>query len=355
MALAAEKSKMNTMVEKMSEGIIMFGENDQLVILNAIARDLLGCSGTVDQSMLLYCLREIKLLESLDEIRNAYPASWMKEVRVDNTYTRVIRAEGLQILDETQRPLGIVIIMRDVTRERQTDQLKNDFIAMVSHELRTPLVAVKAATATLLGQSAGQMNERQQHLLAIAKNNMQRLEKLIDALLDVAKIEAGQMAVFGQPTDIVGLIDDTVHIFEASARERHVRLFWDPPSGIPPIVIDGDKITQVVSNLLGNAVKFTPPGGCITVTVSYENSMIRVKVADTGLGIPQADLGKIFDKFYQVTRKTDERVGSGGTGLGLTICKAIVEKHGGSIWVESKVGKGSTFCFTLPARLEGST
>jgi signal transduction histidine kinase/tRNA A-37 threonylcarbamoyl transferase component Bud32 len=347
-ALAAEKSKMNAMVEKMSEGVIMFGEEDQLVILNAIARDLLGYQQEVERNSLFACFREISLLNSLDEIKQAYPAAWAKEVRVEKPYMRIIHAEGMHILDEAKKPLGTVIIMRDVTRERELDQLKNDFVSLVSHELRTPLGAIKAVNSTLLDGSIGGMNEKQKQFLLLAKRNMERLELLISDLLDVARIEAGKFELTTKPADIAQLIEEVVRMFEMVAKEHRILLHFSCAQGLPMVSVDSNRIIQVLSNLIGNAIKFTPEGGEIAISALCNDGIVQIEVNDNGSGIPQADLTKIFDKFYQVARPADKGETSSGSGLGLTICKAIVEKHKGRIWVESKLGKGSKFCFTLP-------
>ncbi|MCM8800536.1 MAG: ATP-binding protein [Candidatus Omnitrophica bacterium] len=329
--LAGEKSKMKVMVEGMSEGVVMFDEQDKLVIFNAAAREMIG--------------ENLDLLGSLEEIRKVQKKSF--DIHLDKPYPRIINSQAMCIKDDEGKSLGIVILLKDVTREREIDQMKSDFISVVSHELRTPLTALKGAIDNLLDGIAGELNQIQKECLLVSKRNIDRLNRMISELLDISRIEAGKIQINKQPTDITGLINEVLRLFQDMAEASGIILGAEIASDLPKINLDPDKITQVLTNLVGNAVKFTPAGGRITVRAGVLKDFIQVDVIDTGLGIPHQDLEKIFDKFYQVSRLGGSRTPK-GTGLGLPICKGIVERHGGRIWVESELGKGSKFSFTLP-------
>lgn len=331
--LAAEKSKMKVMVEGMSEGVVMFDERDQLVIFNPTAKEMLG--------------QNLDLLGSLEEVKKYRKAPRISDIHLEKPFSRIIHNEAMCIEDEKGRSLGIVVLLRDVTKEREIDQLKSDFVSVVSHELRTPLAAMKGATDNLLDGLTGELNAVQKDCLLITKRNIDRLGRLISDLLDISRIEAGRIQLNKQVLDLDNLINDVLRLFQETAKERELVLTRNLTSGLPRIEADPDKITQVLTNLVGNATKFTPAGGKITVETSCQGDFIRVDIKDSGLGIPHQDLEKIFDKFYQVTRLGSPQTAK-GTGLGLPISKGIVEKHGGKMWVESELGKGSKFSFTLP-------
>ncbi len=231
---------------------------------------------------------------------------------------------------------------------KKLDQLKSEFIASVSHEFRTPLNSIRESIA-LISDGAVKMGEKQgDRVFEIAKNNVNRLALLIDDLLDFSKLEAGRMRMDKQPHDLLSIIQEVADSMRGLAEKKGVQLVCQPDSGRPFIHADKSRLVQVLMNLVDNAIKFTPPGGSITLRMAVKDLQIKVAVEDTGVGIPSEHLVKIFDKFEQLRHHhpgTEIR----GTGLGLAISKQIVELHGGRIWAESEVGKGSRFVFTLPA------
>lgn len=346
--LSAEKSKMNIMVKRMSEGVVMFDEKDELVILNASAKEMLGCpEKELDTKELLGFLQKIDLIQSLDEIKKQKGASWIKDLALEVPEQRVIHTEAVYILDDAEKPLGIAMVLRDVTKEREIEQMKNDFVSLVSHELRTPMAAMKGATDNMLDGLTGDLNAVQKDCLGIVKRNIDRLNRLIADLLDIARIESGKIQINKQPVDMVVLIKDVMQLFKENAKLKNIELITSFSTDLLMVEVDSDKITQVLTNLVGNAMKFTPESGKISVVLTKSDEFLQVDVVDTGLGISQKDLEKVFDKFYQVAN-IDSRTKTKGTGLGLPICKGIIEKHNGNIWVESVLGKGSKFIFTLP-------
>jgi signal transduction histidine kinase len=237
-------------------------------------------------------------------------------------------------------------------RLQELDRLKSDFVSNVSHELRTPLTAIKGAVDLVLREVAGPLTEKQMHYLTRVSSNTQHLAGLINDLLDLSKIESGRIEVNSSRVSLGRLAHEVLETLRPVAAEKVIAL---EASMIEPSILvwaDRDKINQVLMNLIGNAIKFTPAQGRVTISASRNgHESVRVSVADTGPGIPAEKRASIFDKFYQIAQRGDAK--PKGTGLGLAICKALVELHGGKIWVESEPSGGSIFYFTLPAAKSG--
>jgi signal transduction histidine kinase len=233
-------------------------------------------------------------------------------------------------------------------RLQELDRLKSDFVSNVSHELRTPLTAIKGAVDLILREVAGPLTEKQIHYLTRMRSNTQHLAGLINDLLDLSKIESGKIEVKSSRVSLGGLLHEVVETLRPVAAEKTIGLEANTPEPSILVWADRDKINQVLMNLIGNAIKFTPAHGTVTVSASTNGSArVQVSVSDTGPGIPSEEREKIFDRFYQIAQAGEAK--PRGTGLGLAICKALVELHGGRIWVETESGQGCTFAFTLPA------
>jgi len=234
---------------------------------------------------------------------------------------------------------------RELVKLKQLDTMKDNFISTVSHELRTPLTSMLASVALIQQGVAGEISEQQAKLIQIVNRNAHRLKNLINDLLDLSRLESGRTQMSFEKIDLGEVIGDCVSEIESLAAEKNIQLQTEFEFK-EPIEVDPPKIQQVLTNLIGNALKFTPGGGGITVRTSPIKTGALVQVIDTGPGIALDQQKKIFSRFYQIedalTRSTD------GTGLGLAICKRIVTLHGGDIRVKSEEGKGSTFEFTLP-------
>ncbi len=240
--------------------------------------------------------------------------------------------------------LGVVLLLRDVTRLAELDRLKSEFVMTASHELRTPLTSMGMSIDLLLESVPKKLNDKEQQLLSAAHEDLQRLKVLVNNLLDLSKIEAGKMEMEFSSSPIRPLFEKVVEFFKIQAEKKGVILSFNIPEGLPNMKADANKITWVLTNLVSNALHFTPRGGNIQLTGGVFGSFIQISVSDNGPGIPYEYQSKIFDKFVQV--KSDKVLG--GSGLGLAICKEIVRAHGGAIWVDSVPGAGSTFNFTLP-------
>jgi len=257
----------------------------------------------------------------------------------------VIAIENVRLFQEIQEKNQQLEVAN--VKLTELDRLKSDFISNVSHELRTPLTAIKGAVDLVLREVAGPLTDKQMHYLTRVKSNTQRLASLINDLLDLSKIESGRIEVNSSRISLGGLVHEVLETLRPVAVEKVITL--DASILEPSILVwaDRDKVNQVLMNLIDNAIKFTPARGTVAVSVEKnDREKVRVSVSDSGPGIPPQEKEKIFDKFYQITQVGETK--PRGTGLGLAICKALVELHGGQIWVETAENCGSTFCFTLP-------
>ena len=231
---------------------------------------------------------------------------------------------------------------------KELDRLKSDFVANVSHELRTPLTAIKGSVDLVLRQVLGPLNERQTHHLKRLLSNTLHLTGLINDLLDLSRIESGKIELSTTHVTLGDLVHEVIEVLRPVAAEKPIALEVATPEPSLFVWADRNKITQVLTNLIGNAIKFTPPDGRVTVSsIGSDTEWVRVAVSDNGPGIAVDERERIFEKFYQVAVNGAPK--PKGTGLGLAIAKTLVELHGGKIWIESEAGHGCTFCFTLPA------
>ena len=252
------------------------------------------------------------------------------------------------IVEEDERILGAVVTFQDVTERRAIEQMKNEFISIVSHELRTPLTSIRGSLGLLASGLLKKFPDKADKMLKIAVENTDRLVRLINDILDIERLESGKVTVEQQECDLAGLMMGASETMQAMANDNGVKLVVEP--FVTKVWADSDRCLQVLTNLLSNAIKFSNRDGEVKLFAQTEENdsgkWVKVSVQDNGRGIPPDAVAKIFERFGQVDA-SDSRE-KGGTGLGLPICKTIVEQHGGMLWVESEVGKGSTFLFTLP-------
>ena len=251
---------------------------------------------------------------------------------------------------ERDDELGFLAIQFNsmAARLKDLDELKEKLIHSITHDLRSPMTAILGYAELMMGGTEGPLTETQVAYLSIICKNMNRLAGYINDILDVAKMQAGKMDFDKKPVSIVAIVESVVELLAVTAREMNVELQLQSAVGVPRVMADVDMLSRVVTNLVSNAIKFTPKGGMVTISVSRADPInILVSVKDTGVGIPEDKLETIFDKFYQVS-ETKGAARKAGTGSGLTITKEIIEGHGGKVWVESKAGQGADFKFTLP-------
>ncbi|MET0514644.1 MAG: MASE1 domain-containing protein [Nitrospiraceae bacterium] len=233
-----------------------------------------------------------------------------------------------------------------VEQLQELDRLKNAFVTIVSHELRTPLTSIKGLVENMLQEMTGPLNDKQTHYLSRIQLNAERLTRMLNVLLDLSKIEAGKMELLRRPMPLHEIFADLLEGFRPLAQLKSISMEVTPAEGIPTVQADREKLYEVLANLLDNAIKFTPPGGRVRIGAQILDARyIKVGVSDTGCGIAEEHLVRIFDKFYRVPSSSAQATGA---GLGLTITRGLVELHGGTIAVESVPGQGSHFYFTVP-------
>jgi PAS domain S-box-containing protein/diguanylate cyclase (GGDEF)-like protein len=248
--------------------------------------------------------------------------------------------------DEKGNLIGGVHIMTDITKEKEIDKMKTELISNVSHELRTPLTTIKEGISLVYDGTLGPLDAAQKDIMGRVKNNIDRLARLINDLLDISRIDAGRMELRKTSVNIVVLVEEVISLFQNQAKNKKIELTTSVEEDLHSIYIDRDRISQVLTNLISNSVKFTQSHGRIVVDIKDYGTEIEISVTDTGIGISSQNVAGLFDRFSQFNRVYGP--GERGTGLGLAISKEIVEMHGGRIWVESQVGRGSTFYFSLP-------
>ncbi|MDI6785809.1 MAG: ATP-binding protein [bacterium] len=228
----------------------------------------------------------------------------------------------------------------------ELEKIRSDFVAKVSHELRTPLTSIKGATR-LVTEEQYNLDERQVKLMEIIKHNTERLIRLIDDLLDLSKIESGKIELVLEPVSLLDITKKSIQSLTPLAEKKHIALSLESFKKPPNMFLDRVRIEQVINNLIENAIKYTPNGGCISINIEDKEKDIICSISDTGIGIPPQDIGKVFTEFRRSSKALLYK-GESGTGLGLPITKGIIRAHRGKIWVESTVGKGSNFIFSLP-------
>lgn len=232
-------------------------------------------------------------------------------------------------------------------RLRELDKLKDEFVSLASHELRTPMAAIRGSVSTVLEGYAGEITSQTREFLAAAYNENDRLIRLVNNLLNTSRIEAGRLSFTVSRLELPIIINEVVKNLQMAAKEKNLYLIYEPFGFLPQIQGDEDKLKEVIINLIGNGIKFTSQGG-LTIRTVVEGNFVKTSVADTGTGIHKEDFDLLFKKFSQVKRDQKYTKSYGGTGLGLYLSQKIIEGLGGKIWLESEVGKGTTFLFTLP-------
>ena len=342
-ALKGRESMVESMIESLPEGVIMLDNNFKILVVNPQARRMLGfrVKGTIDLQSFRRKLKNIGLESPIEECHDRNRLI-KKEIQFSG---RTIQCEITPVKTGKKKVIGLIAILRDVTKEREIDKMKNDFISIVSHELRTPLSITKEGISIVLEGLIGDVNQKQSEILSTAKGNIDRLGRIVNNLLDIAKIEAGKVDINKKLVSLSALIEQTAANYELSAKEKGLEIITVLPENRISVYADTDKLMQIFTNLINNGLHFTKKG-YIELGVEEKEHEVVCSVRDTGVGISKENLPKVFKKFQQFGRV--EGGGDKGTGLGLSIARELVEMHDGEIRVDSELGKGTKFTFTLP-------
>jgi signal transduction histidine kinase len=288
-----------------------------------------------------------RLIEHVRAGRGGYAPKGLEEALPVDTRQglRYLLLRANPVLGEAGDVAGLTIVMQDVTRLRRFDELKNDLVATVAHEFRTPLTSLRMAIHLCLEEAVGPLTPKQSDLLFAAREDCERLQSIVDDLLDLSRIAAGRIEIHARAVHSRALLDATLEQHQPPARDKGVALELGAPMLDRAVMADPDRLGLVLTNLVTNAVRHTPAGGRVSLRSAPEaNGEVRFEVVDTGEGIDRKWFPTLFDRFFRVP---GAKPGS-GVGLGLYICKEIVEAHGGRIGVDSEPGHGSVFWFTLP-------
>jgi two-component system phosphate regulon sensor histidine kinase PhoR len=345
--LEYEQAKISAVLDGMVEGVIAVDARDHIVALNEPARGLFEvAAGRGERKPLLEVIRNVDLHVLLgDARRTAERAVVRRELVVPGASPRTVQANAVPI-DLGGGDFGVVMVLHDVTELRRLETVRTEFAANVSHELRTPLTAIRGYLETLVG-GALEEPEHARRFLEIVFRHTERLGRLLDDLTDLSDIELGRVRLSLGPLVVADVVDSVLAIMRQRAETRGVTLASTLPSDLPEVVADHDRLEQILINLVDNAVKYTEPGGRVTVAARpLETAFVEVAVADTGVGIAPADLPRITERFYRVDKARSRELG--GTGLGLAIVKHLVIAHGGELAIESEPGRGTTVRFGLP-------
>jgi PAS domain S-box-containing protein len=355
------KTYIENLLENAGDAIVSTDLEDSILSWNRGAEVIFGYSKEEAVGQNLAILPPPGHLRELEEIKNKVQLAGLirnlevRRKRKDGAIIDVALAVS-PIKDKDDNVTGFLYLAKDITekqryeqRLKELDKMKSDFVSNVSHELRTPLTAIKGSVDNMLDGITGPLSEKQARYLTRVKSNADRLTRLINNILDLSRIEAGKIDLKPTYLSLTTLAQEVAESIRPVALEKLISLEVISPSMNVTAWADRDKVIQVLMNLVGNAVKFTPPHGQVSVAIQRNGDQwMQISVTDTGPGIPREEANKIFDRFYQISQLGKQK--TKGTGLGLAICKALVEMHGGKIWVESEVGRGSTFSFTLPAQ-----
>ncbi len=344
MLLQQQTRRLETLIEHLHDGLIMESREREILYMNRRAAEWCGleepcapgCSADIAYAALLPHLspseEAARLLERTDE--GTVEVRWQRDARA-----RELRIQSLPVRGEGEERLGRILVLRDITVERELDRAKSALLSAVSHELRTPLAAIQGYTTTLLAEDVEWDPAARREFLQIILEETERLAHLVSNLLDLSRLEAGALILNRQPYPLEALIARARRGLRTNTHPICVQL----PPDLPPVDVDAARIEVVFRNLLDNALRYTPPGTPITISAGVADGVVVIRVRDEGPGIPPEHRGRLFDRFYRIPGQ----VRSSGAGLGLAICKGFIEAHGGRIWLADE-GPGATFVFTLP-------
>lgn len=353
-AALSDADSLRALFDAVATPLFALDREQRLLFYNRALLELLGVSAEALQGKTLTDLMELMGEALVDRAayrkRVAALSADTEQTTVElveyHTDRRVFFKEISQPIPRREGTfLGRLFLYVDVTREKELDLAKTEFISIASHELRTPMTSIKGSLDLLLGGFAGELGEEARELLVIAQNGCERLIRLINDILDLSKIEAGRIQLRLQPMSLADSVERSVRSMKTYADSFQVSLAVECPTPLPEVIGDRDRLDQVVTNLLGNAVKFSPVGGTVRIALRQADGAVECRVIDNGPGIAPGQAERIFGKFQQLEGQGGRK---GGTGLGLAIASALVQEHGGKIWVESEVGRGSQFIFQLP-------
>lgn len=358
---AHEREMLSSALESLGDGVLILDKEDRVTEANLGVEKIIGVKRGALKGKAFFV--DAKLFTATLEFLESSPREWLEKVystkKAQKFEMKLLLPLKERVVKVTLAPMknshgeitGTVAILEDVTEIRRLEELKSDFISTVSHELRTPLTSIKGYTSLLLHPKGQFDEETKKKYIKIIDRHSDQLTKLIDNLLDISRLEAGRLHLTFKLVNLNNLLTKVLVNLDPQASQRQIENKLPPD--FPQITVDPDRIEQVLTNLITNAIKYAAPHTPITISGRIERNRVVVSVEDKGVGIPRKELPYLFDKFYRVDRRLARE--AEGTGLGLYIAKNLIELHHGEIWVESELGKGSKFSFSLPLSPENNS
>jgi len=346
--IIAEKNRIQTILNSMTEGVVALDNQGNVLLLNSAVENFLGVAreAYLDKNI-LNLIRNYDLERAVKQaLKSERPITQEFQLIYPEPSFYYLKATPLK--NQEQEKEGIVLLLRNITKEKKLDQMRTEFVANVSHELRTPLTSISGFLETLR-EGAIDDPAAARRILEIMSKETNRLAKLIDDLLHLSKIEERRVVHRWQLVQLKEIINQVTVMFQPQAQQKSLSLTVEIPVELPCISGDPDLLAQVLTNLVDNAIKYTLPGGQVLIRATTYRDTVQVEVKDTGIGIPPEDLPRIFERFYRVEKARARELG--GIGVGLAIVKHIIKAHGGSIKAESIPHQGSSFKVTLPAEV----
>jgi len=347
--LSLERKRITNVVENLAEGLLFVDESGEITFVNSRAQELLA----VDKRELLgkssSALLRKQNLQPLSELLRDPKKIEKKEFRIRDAYSRELTVDAAAIpLRAGTKNLGYIIALYDVTREREIDRLRSEFVKMASHRIRTPLTSMKWIFSELSGEEGDHLSPEQKEMTKTGLDAIDRLNVLITELLDAVSIEEGKFGYHFEKSAVTPILSEQIDLFRKRFHAKNIDFWPTIEPGLPKVSLDREKIGVVVNNILDNAFWYTYPTGRVELHARNVDRGIVVSIFDTGIGIPEKEKPRIFQKFFR--GKMAQRLNTDGTGLSLYISKNIIDGHHGRIWFESKEGKGTTIFFTLPIK-----
>lgn len=352
-----EKNKTETILKNIADGVIVTDPSNRILLINYVAERWFALNGRESTEQPIdEIVKNRELIDFIEEVASngKKPIRNLEITLQPNTGWKpiILQAKAARFKNDRDELMGIVTVLRDVTREKEIDRMKTELVSMVAHELRSPLTCISGFSELLLDSNI--TSEQSEEYANIILKESNRLSDLINKFLDISKIESGKSQLRRSPVDMKMLVEKVLDFNSQLANKKNIEVNFESPPEVTTVHLDRDMMEQAVLNLFSNAVKYSPNEASVTVRLTEENNMLQIDVEDTGYGIPEEALPNIFDKFYRITDDENQRDIT-GSGLGLSLVREIVEIHGGKVSVKSTVNKGSTFTIVLPKSTTAET
>lgn len=342
--IMTNQSRLEAVLLSMFEGVMVVDSKGTILLMNKALKSLLHVKEEPIGKKPLEIVRNIEVQEMVDKALKLKQGVDSREISVLLPKEKILLVHATPVMRSGVAE-GAVLVFHDLTHLKHLERIRQDFVANVSHELRTPVSSIKGYAETLL-EGALEDKENARDFLKIIYSDSDRLARLIDDLLNLSKIESGKLKLNIKSCSVLAIAEKVVSGLLGQAKNKSVAIIMDIPKNISNILADEARVSQVLLNLLDNAIKYNRQGGKITLTAEETDTFVKVNISDTGIGIPERDISRLFERFYRVDKARSRELG--GTGLGLSIVKHIVSAHQGEVSVQSVLSQGSTFSFTLP-------